>query len=184
MKITILAGSVRKERQSYSLAHYLQVQLVKRGIQVELIDLAKTPLPIFGQEGNNESNVKLVGEQLQQGDAIILVTPEYQGSFSGVLKNALDYYWEEFNKKPIGVATASAGKMAGINASTQLQHVVLSLGGYALPKKLLIPEVHKAFNSSSLPLKDTISEAVEKYLNEFLWFSEAVTAKKNEMNIV
>ena len=178
MKITILAGSVRKERQSFGLASYLQVQLQKRGIQVGLIDLAKTPLPIFGQEGSDQSNVKSIGDQLRQSNALILVTPEYHGSFSGVLKNALDYYWEEFQKKPIGVAAASAGKMAGINASTQLQHVVLSLGAYPVPRKLLVSEIHKAFNSNYLPLNNSLSEAVEKFLDEFLWFSEAMTAKK------
>lgn len=178
MKITILAGSVRKERQSFSLAFYLQVELQKRGIQTGLIDLAKITLPIFGQEGSDQSNVKHIGEQLKQSEAIILVTPEYHGSFSGALKNALDYYWVEFQKKPIGVAAASTGKMGGINASTQLQHVVLSLGAYPIPIKLLIPEVDSAFDLDYQPKNKSVGDAAEKFLDELLWLAEAVAVKK------
>lgn len=185
MKITILAGSVRKGRKSFQLARYLREQLIERANQTTLIDLARTPLPIYGQEGADESNVKLIGEQLEESDAIILLSPEYHGSFSGALKNALDYYWAEFRHKPIGVATASAGRMAGINASTQLQHVVLSLGAYPLPQKLLVPEIHKAFSADLLPLNKAIAEATGKFLNEFLWFAEAITAKKTkELSII
>lgn len=124
MKITIVLGSVRKERQSFRLAYYLQQRLLEKRIGTDLIDLAKTPLPVFGQEVREEAHVEPMGLQLQQSDALIFVTPEYHGSFSGALKNALEYYWEEFYRKPIGVATASGGKMGGINASSQLQHVI------------------------------------------------------------
>lgn len=181
MKTSILTGSVRKERQSYGLAHYLQEQLIKRGIASELIDLAQTPLPIYGQEEGDQTHVKSIGEQLAQSDALILVSPEYHGSFSGALKNALDYYWAEFQKKPIGVATASAGKMGGINASTQLQHVVLSLGAYPIPRKLLVPEIQTAFDSSYQPLKESVLATTDEFLKEFLWFAEAIAAKKGDV---
>lgn len=181
MKISILAGSVRKNRQSFALAHYLHQLLENAGIQSSLIDLLATPLPIYGLEDTDQSNVKPIGEQLRQSDAILLVTPEYHGSFSGVLKNALDYYWEEFQQKPIGVAAASAGKMAGINASTQLQHVVLSLGAYPMPRKLLVSEIHHAFDDDFQPRKSAVSESAVKFLDDFVWFAEAIADKKKKV---
>lgn len=180
MKITIILGSVRNERQSHRLAHFISDQLTDKGFDAAIIDMAKTPLPIFGQEGSDTSNVEPVGNILQKSDAMILVTPEYHGSFSGALKNLLDYYWIEFQKKPIGVAAASAGRMGGINASTQLQHVILSLGAYALPLKLLVPEIQKAFNDSFTPSNESITKSAGKFLNEFLWFAEAIANKKKE----
>lgn len=178
MKVVILLGSIRKGRQSYKLAYYLQKRLIDKGIQTELIDLARKPLPVFGQEEGDNSNVEYIGDQLQQSDAIIFVTPEYHGSFSGVLKNAIDYYWSEFQKKPIGVATASAGRMGGINASTQLQHVILSLGAYPLPLKLLVPEIYKTFDDSFNSLSENTTKSAKKFLDEFLWFTEAIVNKK------
>jgi azobenzene reductase len=182
MEVAILLGSVRKGRQSHKVAYYLQHLLEKRNLGTELIDLSEDSLPIFGEQSVQSVQVDKVirdiGERLGRADAIVLVTPEYHGSFSGALKNALDYYWEEFQKKPIGVVTVSAGRMGGINASTQLQHVILSLGGYPLPLKLLVPEVQTAFDTGLLPTRDGIAKSAIKFLDEFTWFAEAITEKK------
>ena len=180
MKVAILLGSVRKDRQSFHLAHYLQKLLSNSGTHTDLIDLALTPLPIYGEKGGNESHVDDIGNVLNQSDAILFVSPEYHGSFSGAMKNALDYFWIEFKKKPVGVATASAGRMGGINASTQLQHVILSLGAYPLPLKLLIPEVQHAFDDSSEALSDSINQSAITFIDEFLWFAEAIENRKRE----
>lgn len=184
MKITILSGSIRPGRQSHKVAIYLKQSLEERDVEVNLIDLAETPLPIFGENIKQstviEEGINAISDKLREADALLFVTPEYHGSFSGVLKNALDYFWIEFQKKPIGVAAASAGRMGGINASTQLQHVILSLGAYPLPLKLLVPEVQDSFNNSVDALKDSITSSTAKFLDEFLWFAAAVSNKKKE----
>lgn len=183
MKITILLGTVRKERKSHSAAYYVAKSLEERGIDTDLIDLAKEQLPILGYETDNtedKTRVKEIGERIDESDALIFVTPEYQGSFSGVIKNAMDHFFPEFHKKPIGVVAASAGSMAGINASTQLQHVILSLGAFPMPFKLLIPEIHKAFDDRYEPQNEKIVMNTDKFLDEFLWFSDALVQKKNQ----
>jgi len=183
MKVTIFLGSIREGRQSHRAAYYVAKSLDERGIESDLIDLAKTPLPIHsGPDEKNpqlKKNIEQISRRLKTADAIIFVTPEYHGSLSGVLKNAIDYYWEEFQKKPIGVVAASAGRMAGINASTQLQHVILSLGAFPMPLKLLVPEIHNAFDDEFLPQNEKIITSTEKFLDEFLWFAEALGEKKN-----
>ncbi|MBC9797679.1 NADPH-dependent FMN reductase [Sinomicrobium weinanense] len=178
MKTTIVLGSVRNERQSHQLARYIQQQLANKGIGTDLVDLSETPLPIFGQQGADTTHVASIRKQLEQGDALIFVSPEYQGSFSGALKNMIDYYKPEFQQKPIGVATASSGKMGGINASSQLQHVILSLGAYPLPRKLLVPEIHQAFDDNLSPINDSITDHTHKFLEEFLWYADAIYRKK------
>lgn len=182
MKVTIVLGSIRKGRQSHKVAYFLQKKLTERAIETDLIDLAETPLPIFGANSQYsyslEDNIIGIINRLQKADALVLVTPEYHGSFSGVLKNALDHFWIEFGKKPIGVVTTYSGRMGGINASTQLQHVILSLGAYPLPLKFLVPHIQTAFDTSLIPLSDSISSSADKFLDEFLWFAEAIAAKK------
>lgn len=178
MKIAILTGSIREKRQSHKAAYYVTKALRERGIETDLIDLAETPLPMYGVEEAADvqlkENVANISSRLDDADALIFVTPEYHGSISGVLKNALDHFWSEFRKKPIGVIAASGGKMAGINASTQLQHVILSMGAYPIPLKLLIPEIHNAIDDSFEPQNGQVVRSTEKFLNEFLWFAGAL----------
>lgn len=182
MNITILLGTVREGRQSHRAAYYVENALGERGIETDLIDLVKIPLPILGGPGEDDpqlkKNIDQVSGRLKTADALIFVTPEYHGSLSGVLKNAIDHFWEEFQKKPVGVIAASAGRMAGINASTQLQHIILSLGAYPMPLKLLIPGIHNAFDDEFVPQNEKIVTNTEKFLNEFLWFTGALVEKK------
>jgi azobenzene reductase len=182
MKVAVLLGSVRKGRQSHKVAYYLERLLNESGIETDLIDLSESPLPLLEQKDGNSPEVQkqitLIGSRLRTADTLIFVTPEYHGSFSGVLKNTLDYFWSEFSKKPIGVVTVSAGKFGGINASTQLQNVILSLGAFPLPVKLLVPEVQDAFDQSYNPTQESIKRNARKFLTELLWLAEAITAKR------
>lgn len=181
MKIAIVLGSIRKERQSHRVAYHLEKMLIQRNIETYVIDLLIHPLSIFGQPAQDYSqleNIKQIGVRLTESDALIFVTPEYHGSFSGVLKNALDHFWIEFHKKPIGIAATSTGKFGGLNAATQLQHVILSLGAYPLPLKLLIPEIHRAFDDSFETQLVNLSKSTNRFLDEFLWFADAVSQKK------
>lgn len=182
MKIAILLGSVRMGRQTHKAAYYLKEKLINRNIETDLIDLAEDPLPVLkervGHHPEPPENAVEISERLDEADALLLVTPEYHGSISGVLKNAIDYFWREFQKKPIGVVTASGGGFGGINASTHLQHIILSVGAYPMPLKLLVPKVHKAFDDSYEPQNENVIKSAENFLNEFLWFADALHQKK------
>ena len=186
MKCAIILGSIRIGRQSHRIAYYLERKLRERGIDVIMIDLAEHPLPMMEEDNGRlrsaADDISIIGAQLKEADSMILVSPEYHGSFSGVLKNALDFYWAEFKKKPIGVVTTGSGKMGGINASTQMQHVVLSLGAYPLPTKLLIPEIQHAFNEQYDPLREDIIRNTDRFLNEFTWFANAIVIAKAEQS--
>jgi len=181
MKIAILLGAVRPGRQSHKAAYYLDKLLKEEDMETDVIDLLKTPLPVFGSLDDSPAAGKVVESirlRLEEADALIFVTPEYQGSFSGALKNTLDYYWAEFKRKPIGVVSTSTGKLGGINASTQLQHVILSLGAFPLPGKLLIAGIHEAFDDNYEPQNDLIVEQTNQFIVDFLWFAEALHQKK------
>ena len=118
-------------------------------------------------------------QQLDGSDAIILISPEYSGSYSGVLKNALEYFGpHEFRKKPIGVVSVSAGRLGGVNASTQMQLLILAIGGYPMPLKLLVPEVQKAFDSNGDPVDEYFQNTAQRFLDELIWFTEAIVNHK------
>lgn len=170
MKIAILIGSSRIGRQSHKIAYYLDRRIRQRGLYVDVIDLGK--------------EVHDLSERVHRADALIFVTPEYHGSFSGVLKNTLDNLGREFYRKPIGVVTVSSGKMGGLAAVAQLQHVILSIGAFALPTKLLVPDVQTAFDDHFELVHERTSKSALKFIDEYLWLTEAVYDKKDKERVV
>ncbi len=186
MNIVVILGSVRIGRETHRVAKYLTEKLkAKASAEVHLVDLIDYPLPIMAEtygklEELPEGLIELQ-QLLQKADAMVWVSPEYHGSCTGALKNMLDYFWAEFHRKPIGVAAAASGKMGGINASTAMQHLVLSIGGYAMPLKLIVPFVDKAFDANGAPINADTEMGFAKFSEEFLWFAEAIVAKKMEL---
>ncbi|MDB5283705.1 MAG: hypothetical protein JWO06_2780 [Bacteroidota bacterium] len=184
MKIAIISGSVRKGRRSHHVAVELQKRFMINGyLQTDIIDLAEYGLPILEEERYHmhpspTAEMVEIHNKLNDADAIIFLSPEYHGSYTGALKNAVDYYWSEFAKKPIGVVAISAGKFGGINTSTHLQQLVLSLGAYPMPTKLLVPMVQNAFNDKGEIIDEPLSKTFDRFVTEFAWFADAIVSKK------
>ena len=183
INISIILASTRIGRQSHKPAKYLLGKLNEiSGINAELLDLAEYNFPILDERlayhPNPSDKLKEFSAKLTASDSIIFVSPEYNSGYSGVLKNTVDYFRAEFGKKPIGVVAVSAGALGGINASTQMQLLVLGMGGYPMPLKLLIPNVQKAFDEQGNLTDPAIEKNTGKFISEFIWFSEAIKSRK------
>lgn len=188
MKIAILIGSSRIGRQSHKIAYYLEKEIHRRDLYVDVIDLGKrtsiVPAEVANPYPGLWEEVHDLSERVQRADALIFVTPEYHGSFSGVLKNTLDSLGREFYRKPIGVVTVSSGKMGGLAAVAQLQHVILSIGAFALPAKLLVPDVNTAFDEHFNLVNERTNKSALKFIDEYLWLAEAVCDKKDKEKVL
>jgi len=68
--------------------------------------------------------------------------------------------------------------MGGINASVQLQHVILSMGAYPLPQKLIVSEIQNAFDEEFNPKQELLAKQGEKFVAEFVWFAQAIVNAK------
>ncbi|GEP88472.1 NAD(P)H-dependent FMN reductase [Chitinophaga terrae (ex Kim and Jung 2007)] len=183
MKVGLLIGSIRQGRQSHKIGHYLANQLEARQHEPQLLDLAALSLPLLEERVSLHpalpQTVKELSGNLHQADALILITPEYHGSFSGVIKNALDYFSAEFYRKATGIVAVSAGKLGGVSAANQLQQVVNSAGGIAVPTKLLVPEVYGAFNEKMELVNEHTIRSAKKFLDDFEWLATAINEKKS-----
>jgi azobenzene reductase len=185
LKISIILASSRIGRQSHKPANYLLKRLNEnQNVQAELLDLAEYNFPILEERlayhPHPSEKLKEFSKKLTESDSIIFVSPEYNSGYSGLLKNTVDYFRIEYSKKPIGVVSVSAGALGGINASTQMQLLVLGLGGYPMPLKLLIPNVQKTFDEEGNITDSTIEKNSKKFLDEFIWFSGAIRDKKQK----
>jgi azobenzene reductase len=187
MRILIISGSTRVGRHSHKLAVALQNKLMSKegGIEADVLDVAAYDIPVFEASFNKHPNPGDVLLELHtilnNADAMVFLSPEYHGSFTGSFKNLIDYYWTEFQKKPIGVATTSTGRFGGINASTEMQQLILSLGAFPMPVKLIVPTVQNVFDEAGNIADEYVIRAMDKFATEFLWFADALISKKKSV---
>ena len=110
-------------------------------------------------------------------DAFILVTPEYNGSYSTAMKNLLDHFPKQYHKV-FGIVTASPGAFGGIRAAMQLQQVIYGLFGIGSPHMLIVPTVDKKFNAEGVLIDPAFAKNIDVFVNEFLWLAEKITEEK------
>lgn len=134
--------------------------------EVDLIDLREFNLVFAdgaGDRGGVPPEVQRFRDRLRLADGVIIGTPEYHGSFTGVLKNALDLTgFAEWEGKMIALVGVSGGRMGAHNALNSLREVGRALHAWVIPEQVLIPEAHLYFDIAG-NLKD---HALEKRLHE------------------
>jgi NAD(P)H-dependent FMN reductase len=111
------------------------------------------------------------------GDGLVIVTPEYNNGYPGVLKNALDYLLPELKRKPVGVITVSAGGFGGINCLAQLRLVLLAMGAAPIPASLPVSRVGQAFSDEG-PIDADFGERADRFIGELVWWTEAVARQR------
>jgi NAD(P)H-dependent FMN reductase len=188
MKIEIISGSPRTNSVTRRVAIHLQNRLTETSEhEVGLIDLKDWNLPlmqpVFTSVENTPELWRPLSERIFSANAFILVTPEYNGSYSPAMKNLLDHFPKQHHK-PFGIATASPGVMGGIRAAQQLLLLVPALFGVASPYMLIVPAVDKKFDKSGNLVDESFYHTIHNFTTEFLWLAERVTQKVNDVSIV
>lgn len=183
LHIVLLLGSIRQGRRSHWVARMLMDRFsAVPGVHAQLWDLAERPLPLLENRWAEQSpppqSLAAASAAFRAADALVLISPEYHGSYTGVLKNAVDHFWKEFHRKPIGVAATGAGRFGGLNASTEMQQLVLSLGAFPMPYKLLVPFISKVFDAEGNPVSPELEASADTFVQEFLWFARALAAAR------
>lgn len=182
MTIEILSGSPRINSVTRRAALHLQNWLTQNTHhQVNIIDMKDWNVPAVQSVWVSLDKVPVefqpLAERIFKADAYILVTPEYNGSYSPALKNLLDHFPKRHHK-PFGIVTASPGAMGGIRASQQLLQLVPALFGIASPYMLIIPAVDKKFSPDGDLVDDAFHNSVHNFVTEFLWLSEKIVEEK------
>ena len=182
MRIEILSGSPRTNSVTRRVALHLKNWLnTNTEHEAEIIDMHDWNLPpvqtIFVSPDKTPDEFKPLAERIFNADAFILVTPEYNGSYSPALKNMLDHFPKQHHK-PFGIVTASPGAFGGIRASQQLQQLIPALFGIASPYMLIVPQVDKKFDIEGNLIDETFYKSVHNFISEFLWMTEKLVDEK------
>lgn len=189
--IKVVAGSTREGRFSDKAAGWIAGELQKReGVIVEVLDLRDYEMPFFNeaatpsfkQEPYTNEAVARFTKKIAEGDAYVLVTPEYNRSTSGVLKNALDWVYQEWNNKP--VAFISYGSVGGARAVEQLRLMAVELqmapirNAVHIPGADYFPVVMGNGDVSALFAK--VQKPAEGMMDQLLWWARALQVARTQ----
>lgn len=177
--IAIISASVRDGRKSHNVALYIQKTLQATSNTVDLIDLRELDLPLFHERLKfmKEPPAKAVqlADRIRKAEGVIIVTPEYNGSFPASLKNVIDLLTEDWKGKPISFCTASGGAFAGTQVMVELLFPLWKIKAWVVPSSMQVPKVQEQFGQGGTVLMD--QEGWERRTNVFLndlgWAIEA-----------
>ena len=177
LRIPVLVGSVRRGRQSIRVARFAADRLQAAGAGAPLLDLAEIDLPIMEERLHKRDDPPpgLVGfsRAIRSADAVVVVSPEYNGSWPGVLKNALDYIHGEWFRKPVGIVTVSAGSYGGVQLHNHLQLFFLRVK--ALPVAgMNVSGVGHAFGENGEPLEPRYEKSFAAFIRTLEWYARAI----------
>lgn len=178
MNIEIISGSTRENSITWRIALHLKKLLQHTTAhQVDILDCREHQLPQlesnFTTPDAAPPNHRQLAKRMFAADAFILVSPEYNGSYTACMKNLLDHFPKQ-HRKAFAIATASPGNLGGIRAALALQHYVFALFGIGSPYMMVTPQVEKKFDAEGNLIDPTFQKAVDTFLNEFLWLAEKV----------
>ena len=181
--IPIIVGSTRRDRQSIKVARFVFARLQQRGdAETELLDLLEYNFPIMEERLHHRDDPpprsQEFADKIARADSIIIVTPEYNNGYPGVLKNALDYFLPEYERKPIGIVTVSAGGFGGLTCLAQLRLVAIGMGAFPIPESLPVARVRDSFKDDGTPNDPAYEKRAATFLDEVLWFTEAIADRK------
>ena len=183
--IKVIAGSTREGRFSDKAASWIAEEIKKQeGVKVEILDLRDYDMPFFNEpmspsfkkEPYKNEAVARFTKKIAEGDAFVMVTPEYNHGTSGVLKNALDWVYPEWNNKP--VAFVSYGGVGGARAVEQLRQNVIELqmapirNAVHIPGEQYFPVLFGKVSTGEL--FSSQSEKAEAMTTQLLWWTRAL----------
>ena len=176
LKVLVILGSVRRGRMSERVATFVMNRLAAvEGLSAELVDLAVLDLPIMeerlGRIDPPPAGVADLGAKIEAADALVIVSPEYNHGYPGVLKNALDYFYAQYKRTPVALVTVSNGGHGGVNAWAQLVTVFVQLGAIVLPATIAVSNVEKTFSPEGEALDPAYVTRTDRMIGDLVWLA-------------
>lgn len=165
VKIVGIGGSLRPDSYSQLALSLVGQRLEALGADVEVLDLRQMNLPFCNGEDDYQDypDVEKLRHAVAQADGLILATPEYHGSVSGVLKNALDLMsFEQLDGKVTGLVSVLGGQ-PNSNALNDLRVIMRWVHAWVIPEQVAIGQAWKAFDSSGKIIDEKLSQRFDQF---------------------
>ncbi len=148
--VVAISGSLRDESYTRKSLQYALEAVEAAGGTGELLDLRDFELPPHDADEDAAGDSEEFVARVREADAVLLGTPVYHGSYSGVLKNALDYCgFDEFEGKTVGLLAVAGGSFP-VTALEHLRSVCRALNAWVLPHQAVVPNAYKRFEGDQL----------------------------------
>jgi NAD(P)H-dependent FMN reductase len=171
--IPVILGTVRKGRMSAHAARVMHEEVAKRqGVETELIDIAKLPLPT-DDDGQATKDPNFAAK-MDRADALIIVSPEYNHGYSGLLKHVLDSCLKEYVHKAVGIAGVSAGPFGGTRGIQDLLPVMRELGLVTIFWDVNFSNVYKSFDGDGKLRDQSTLPFIDQFLKELIWMAKTL----------
>ncbi len=185
VKVVGICGSLNKNSNTRKALETALLGAQETGAETEVVDLNNYDLPFCDGSkdiGERFPDVKRLSDLMKSSQGLILATPEYHGSFSGVLKNAMDLMgFDEFEGKMIGLIGVSGGSIGGLYALNSLRLIGRALHAWVVPEQVAIPEAWKAFDSDGKPKDEHLAKrltSVGKTVARFAFLHSSKQSKE------
>jgi chromate reductase len=170
--IAVIVGSLRKESFTLKIANAL-TKLAPDALKLNIITLHD--ISFFNQdlEANPPADWVAFREKIHKSNGVLFLTPEYNRSISGVLKNAIDvgsrpYGKSSFLGKPVGIISNSPGPLGGVSAAKHLQNMLPGITGPILGQpEIYLNSVGDAFDDKGELIKESLRTVLKQYLDAY-----------------
>ncbi|MGF1493801.1 MAG: NADPH-dependent FMN reductase [Microcoleaceae cyanobacterium] len=169
-KIVGIGGSLRTESYSMQALHLAVERTKALGAETQILDLREMNLPFCdGGDGYPDyPDVAVLQNAVKQADGLILATPEYHGSVSGVIKNALDLMsFDELSGKVAGFISVLGGQ-PNSNALNELRLIMRWVHAWAIPEQIAIGQAWQAFDADGTLKDEKLAERLDKFAHSLI----------------
>jgi NAD(P)H-dependent FMN reductase len=182
VKIGIILGSTRNGRVGERVAAWIHGQAHARGdLEAELLDLRDYPLgfyehpapPMKAELSYTRDVEKRWWERINDKDGFVIVSPEYNHGYPGVLKNALDFAYAPWNRKAVALVSYG-GAAGGVRAAEQLRLVSIELQMAPIRDEVNIPLAFKAFDDRGEPVDGRLNARAATMFRELVWWARVL----------
>ena len=187
MRVLGISGSLRRGSLNSALLRTAAARLPAGAELVPFERLAE--VPPFDEDAEAEATPAAVGalrRAIREADAVLIATPEYNGSLPGQLKNALDWAsrpagQSALNSVPVAAIGASKSMFGGVWAQAELRKVAAAMGGRVIEAELPVARAHELMSDDGrLELPPEQSERLEEILAELVEMAEELEAERGE----
>ncbi|MDL2262877.1 NAD(P)H-dependent oxidoreductase [Bacteroidales bacterium OttesenSCG-928-I21] len=183
-KITILSSSVRDgDRMSHRVALFLKKYFEEKQLaEITFLDLKAYNFPLFTERlvfQKNPSEALLdFTEKFNNADALIIVSPVYNGGFPASLKNVIDLYYKEWKRKIVAVSTVTDGMVPPLMTVKELQGLLLKLNALVLPTAFTVIDTPNEFDAEGNAQNiEKTEKQLKPFVTDLIWLIEKITNK-------
>lgn len=180
--IPVILGTARQGRASEMVANFVLEEVAKReGVETELIDIRRIPLST--QDAGEAIKDSQFSATVSRADALVIVVPEYNHGYPGLLKHVLDTNLKEYIHKAVGLCGVSAGGFGGTRVIQNLLPVMRELGLVTIFWDGNFSGAQKLFDAEGKLLERAYVKRIDQFLKELIWMAKVLRYGRENVSL-